>query len=336
MCLAPWRHIQAMATSALCFSLVCALVPHHGRLQRAQISRRMVPIAAASSSSNELQPLDHMAFADRAIAWFDELSMLEVIYRGQLAHDAEGMSAADLEAAIAAGGGNVSAALTHDERTRPSGDAVQQLVVGFSVDLDGGLDDESEESATVRLGVRFDARYPLQGGRPAFTLVYQPREREAEAAQAVDGTAARLESAVISAAAAAAEAALQAGEETVIFSAISAANDALEVALGAGPQAGPLDFAQSPTRVETVAASREASEATRGEATRGEATISEYLATSAGAWAVLREHGEELHEVLTAWDEQRSGVFGRPAFRQVSEEVARDCSRLIEIDRDCC
>ena len=157
---------------------------------------------------------DDDMLAERAVAWFDEVAMLEVIFRGQITHDDGAMSATDLEAAIIDAGGNVSAALTLEDRTRPDGNhhAIRQLAVAFSIELDEGLDDE-ESAEAPRLHVSFDERYPLDGGRPAFSLLCEGSPEEAGA--------------VVDAAAAAAEAALQAGETTVIFSAVGAANDAL-------------------------------------------------------------------------------------------------------------
>jgi len=46
---------------ALCLLLACALVPHHGcRLRASPLSHRTVPIVAASSSSNDLEPTDDL------------------------------------------------------------------------------------------------------------------------------------------------------------------------------------------------------------------------------------------------------------------------------------
>ena len=268
---------------------------------------------------------DSADFASRAVAWFDEMSMLEVIYRGQLEVDAEGASAADIEAAIAKAGGNVSGELMLEDRVLPDGDhpALQQLAVGFSVELDGGIDDESAASE-LRLHVRFDERYPLRGGRPTFSLQYGG----SVANELHEGW-----EAVVAAAETAVEVALKDGDSTVIFAAISAANDATEVALRQGPPiasdaiAPGEDAASGDASVFAPTASVNGPALARGSPSRAAANasempISEYVTTSAGAWAVLRESGDELHSVLAAWDEQRKGSFDRMAFRQAAQALA--------------
>ena len=72
--------------------------------------------------------------AAQAVAWFDEVSMLQVFYMGDLWHEAGAADADAIEAAIVASGGNVSRYLTPEERTLPQGGdaALAALEVGFS------------------------------------------------------------------------------------------------------------------------------------------------------------------------------------------------------------
>ena len=97
-------------------------------LQLDRPARARVPLLLAEA--NEAQP------ALQAVRWFDELSMLEVFYMGDLAHEEGADDAAALEAAIAASGGNVSRFLLPDERTLPQGgETLSALNVCFTVEI---------------------------------------------------------------------------------------------------------------------------------------------------------------------------------------------------------
>ena len=62
-------------------------------------SRARVPLLSEESDAR---------MAAQAVAWFDEVSMLQVFYMGDLRHDAGAADADAIEAAIVASGGNVS------------------------------------------------------------------------------------------------------------------------------------------------------------------------------------------------------------------------------------
>ena len=131
-------------------------------------SRARAPLLCSSEVGADEQA------AAQAVAWFDDLTMLQIFYMGDLRHDEGAADADTIEAAIAASGGNVSRFLTPDERTMPrAGDAaLAALAVSFSVEVSDGESDARMPSREVRLRVRFPQGYPLQGERPSFELLH--------------------------------------------------------------------------------------------------------------------------------------------------------------------
>ena len=127
-------------------------------------SRARVPLLSEESDAQ---------MAAQAVAWFDEVSMLQVFYMGDLRHDAGAADADAIEAAIVASGGNVSRYLTPEERTLPRGGdaALAALEVGFSIEISDSDSDAPMPPREVRLRVRFTQGYPLQGGRNFFDEV---------------------------------------------------------------------------------------------------------------------------------------------------------------------
>ena len=128
-------------------------------------SRARVPLLSEESDAQ---------MAAQAVAWFDEVSMLQVFYMGDLRHDAGAADADAIEAAIVASGGNVSRYLTPEERTLPRGGeaALAALEVGFSIGISDSDSDAPMPPREVRLRVRFTQGYPLQGARPRFELLH--------------------------------------------------------------------------------------------------------------------------------------------------------------------
>ena len=166
------------------------------------------------------------------MAWFDELTMLQIFYMGDLRHDEGAADADTIEAAIAASGGNVSRFLTPDERTMPrAGDAaLAALAVSFSVEVSDGESDARMPSREVRLRVRFPQGYPLQGERPSFELLHDVPASELPQ----DGA-----DAVVAAAEASAEQALAEGETVTIYTAVGAAREAMSEGLWRGGKPTP-------------------------------------------------------------------------------------------------
>ena len=184
------------------------------------------------------------AQAQQAVAWFDELTVLEVVYGEDLEHD--GATAAMIEIAISALGGNVSAVLTPDERTLPDdgggGTALNEVEVSFAVLLDGGgVSAGTMPAGDVRLRVAFADGYPLGGGVPEFELACADGLLPAAGVDAVLGAARD-----------AAAQALADGEAACTFVAVSAANDAMADGAwrgaqgGGGPAAGSMPSAPRP------------------------------------------------------------------------------------------
>jgi len=275
-----------------------------------------VPVGGAAEP-DDAAALRAEAVARRAVAWFDELSLLEVVFGDALQHSPGGSSAADIEDAIARSGGNVSRLLPPEERRPPDGhgEALSRLAVSFSVVLDEGGGEGGGEPA--RALVQFPDAFPLDGAPPGFELQ-----------QLVGGgpPPADVAQAVAAAAAAAAVEAVAAEEGSPVYAAVGAAREALSSRGGGGGEA-------------------------RGEQRGGEASAAGGEVASGGAWAVLSDHGAglhavlpgrspghvrdtspacslpcsagaELHAVLSAWDVGRSLSASSAAFRQAVQALA--------------
>ena len=98
--------------------------------QQASIGRR-----ASVHSCDSQMSLDDEQWAAQAVAWYDELAMLEVVCMGDIQH--YGADAGAIERAIAESGGNVSRYLPYDERSLPDGSdpALAALEVSFCFGL---------------------------------------------------------------------------------------------------------------------------------------------------------------------------------------------------------
>ena len=150
-------------------------------------------------------------------AWAEELSALEAIYADDLQHDesdaGEKLTAEALSELLegAAGGGAAAGGRA---------EALRAARVGFSVRLDGGgeVDPEQMPPAELRLHCLLGRGYPHVQVPPRLTLVHQMLRDQLPPSGAA---------AVVEAARTAAVQALDAGEASTIYLAVTAANEAL-------------------------------------------------------------------------------------------------------------
>ena len=306
-----------------CVAAWAPAAPQKGTLVSA--SGRNIPrrSAACALLSNEQR-------AAQAIAWYDELRMLEVVCMGELQHAKGALSADAIEAVIAACGGNVSRYLMPDERSLPDGSdpSLSNLEVHFWLPL---RDDEDEWCAGIpaseaslvdlMLGVRFEEGYPFLGALPRFELA----------------SSAPLPAEMCSLAMAAAEVAVReavdTGDSNAIYTALGAAKQALaryETESGSFPSAGgsaangDADDDGDSDGDDNVMVAPDLRMQPEGSATSGADG-----GGGGGAWTVLRPHGRQLYDVLTAWDSQRLGIADSSRFRQAVAALAAlgVCSR---------
>ena len=309
----------------------------YASLQRTSLHSLLRPVSRCCSRARVplLSEESDAQMATQAVAWYDEVSMLQVFYMGDLRHDAGAADADAIEAAIVASGGNVSRYLTPEERTLPQGGdaALAALEVGFSVEISDSDSDAAMPPREVRLRVCFTQvqprqhcasyttahtrhrcaytahaplhthqGYPLLGERPRFEVLHDMPSSELPQ----DGA-----EALVSAADAAVEQALADGDAMIIYTAVGAAREVMAEGLWRGAERRPLtrgaDAPSAPAAVpeltpptaERVAPAAEmippALESLRGP-------------NAGGAWAVLGPHGKPLHDVLASWDAQRCGT----------------------------
>jgi hypothetical protein len=256
--------------------------------------------------------LSNKQWADQVVAWYDELAMLQIVCRGDITHDDGAYDADNLEAVISASGGNVSRFLMPEERTWPDGasPAIRGLEVSFSLDLS----EECTIASELGLHVSFAHGYPLHGGVPEFELLPSKALAPSQTAH------------VIGAAEAAAKAALAEGDSNVVYCAVRAAREALAEPLSddqqpAGSSGGEGDGGGDSTVGDADGDSGDADSSTVG------VPLAEQ--TSGGAWAVLGGCGKALHEVLSAWDTQRSFSASKLDFIRAAQALGAVgiCSR---------
>ena len=314
----------------------------HSLLRSRCCSRARVPLLSESGDAQ---------MATQAVAWFDEVSMLQVFYMGDLRHDIGAADADAIEAAIVASGGNVSRFLTPEGRTLPRGGdaALAALKVCFSVEISDGDSDAAMPPREVRLRVcftqvpswRLGSRtasyivlyyrstprtplckythaplrahqgYPLLGERPSFGLLHDMPSSELPQEGA---------EALISAADVAVEQALAEGEAMTIYTAVGAAREAMAEGLWRGPErrastrGSSADTPASPAAVPELIAPAAEMIPPALESLRGP--------NAGGAWAVLGPHGKPLHDVLVSWDEQRCGTCSSEDFQRAAQALA--------------
>ena len=314
----------------------------HASLQRTSLHSLLRPVSRCCSRARVplLSEESDAQMATQAVAWFDEVSMLQVFYMGDLRHDAGAADADAIEAAIVASGGNVSRYLTPEERTLPQGGdaALAALEVGFSVEISDSDSDAAMPPREVRLRVCFmqvqprqryasytnltasyTARthrcaytayaplhthqgYPLLGERPRFEVLHDMPSSELPQ----DGA-----EALVSAADAAVEQALAEGDAMIIYTAVGAAREAMAEGLWRGAERRPS------TRSADAPAAPAAVPELRPPVAERIAPAAEMIPpaleslrgpNAGGAWAVLGPHGKPLHDVLASWDGQRCGT----------------------------
>ena len=138
----------------------------HASLQRTSPHSLLRPVSRCCSRARVplLSEESDAQMATQAVAWFDEVSMLQVFYMGDLRHDVGAADADAIEAAIVESGGNVSRYLTPEERTLPQGGdaALAALEVGFSVEISDSDSDAAMPPRQVRLRVCFTQVQPRQ------------------------------------------------------------------------------------------------------------------------------------------------------------------------------
>lgn len=267
------------------------------KLARPARARVPLPVAQAKDARPALQ----------AVRWFDELSMLEVFYMGDLAHEEGADDAAALEAAIAASGGNVSRFLLPEERVMPEGsEALSALNVCFTVEITDHESGAEMPPGEHRLRVTFTEGYPLSGSLPIFELLHESPDGKLPPGGA---------DAVLAAATNAVQQALAEDAQLAMYIAIGAAKDAMAEGLWKGGNE-PTQRGSSPDEASQAAPRELPVESLRGP-------------DAGGAWAVLGPHGQQLHSVLDAWDVQRRGSCSAEEFRRAAQALAAlgICSR---------